>query len=62
MRSDLQRKPDKDLCKGGAFPESSVCQVCYSENVTETETQRTFKSGRSVLRYLYGVYTNEKLL
>ena len=47
-----------NLCKGNLFPKVSVCPLCYRDPKTAEE----FKSARTVLRYLYGVYTSEKII
>ncbi len=59
-----------DLCKGSLFPQRSVCELCYRKDKAETErTPRKtggeewrFRSGRVILRYLYAVYTRDKIM
>ena len=44
-----------NICKKEKFPQKSICPRCYYED-DGSANQRT------VMRYLYGVYTEEKLL
>ena len=47
-----------NLCKGNMFPKPSVCPLCYRD----PKANDKFKSARTILRYLYGVYTSEKII
>lgn len=47
---------DRNLCKGGSgFPAPEVCPDCYGR-------RGRVRSKRTVLRYLYAVYTADKIL
>ena len=45
----------RDLCKNRLFPTEEVCDVCYNR-------QGEFGSRQRIARYLYAVYTAEKVL
>ena len=49
-----------DLCKGNLFPSDEVCPLCYHRGFGGSGRQ--FESRRVVLRYLYAVYTPDKVV
>ena len=63
-----------DLCKGNLFPSTEVCPLCYHESRDigtgkrkrrrgrTDDNDRQFESRRVVLRYLYAVYTSDKVI
>ena len=64
-----------DLCKEELFPSRSVCPLCYRKKrrkeATAMETEEDedvddddwrFRSTKVILRYLYAVYTRDKIL
>ncbi len=64
----------RDICKGTPFPSRDICPLCYRKKrkpkrlfgkVKEGEAEEdrwTFRSGRVILRYLYAVYTRDKVI
>ena len=57
---------NSNLCRSTPFPAKTVCQVCYREEeiVEDDETlvsRGSFKRTET-LRYLYGVYTKDKVI
>ncbi len=70
MQSDLllpsSAVVSKDLCKSSPFPRRQICPLCYGKG-RRTPKQLgnedwKFRSGRVILRYLYAVYTRDKII
>ena len=44
-----------NLCRSRLFPDPAICELCYDDS-------GNFRSRKTVLRYLYSVYTREKII
>ncbi len=52
---------NKDICKGKLYPHRDICPLCYREEIAGVEKE-TFRSRSVILRYLYAVYTADKIV
>ena len=52
----------RNLCKNRLFPSEEVCEVCYNRRGSANRRSGEFGSRRRIARYLYAVYTAEKVL
>ena len=52
----------RNLCKNRLFPSEEVCEVCYNRRRSANRRSGDFGSRRRIARYLYAVYTAEKVL
>ena len=52
----------RNLCKNRLFPSEEVCEVCYNRRRSANRRSGEFGSRRRIARYLYAVYTAEKVL
>ena len=52
----------RNLCKNRLFPSEAVCEACYNGRRSANRRSGDFGSRRRIARYLYAVYTAEKVL
>lgn len=48
-------REEPNVCRSQSFPDSSICSLCYAAN-------GKFRSKRAILRYLYAVFTEGKII
>ena len=60
--NDSSAAMSRNLCKNRLFPSEEVCEVCYNRRGSANRRSGDFGSRRRIARYLYAVYTAEKVL